>query len=542
MKMMKKYMLMVGELLLLLGTFMAVASLLNKVIVSNSDGFGDYFINNVPVWITVMFIITALLVMVIFQIKKRIVKENYVSIWSMSKFKKISRVDVAVLTLIGVFSALLFMSLIKITYIAETFPDYNEYMTLFMKSDTFIMVIVGVCIVGPLFEEVFFRGVLFNIMRKAVPFIVALLLQAILYGFAQPSPSIQITAFFLAIMYGLLYIRLQSIWATIWTGVVLNTFLFVSMKVGLLDMFTDFADPILWIMSGLCLYFILSLLVSVWRNHDKVGHLKMVGGLALWSFLFVASYFPFLSFWNNKIMAIESISTWLGANNVIGFVIFDAATFAIFFIVMKLIHKKNLIVVSNFSKITPKVIINISILGVAMGVWVQAFFKIPYFHDNFPQFEQLFEYLTTASIPIFIIFLFVHSFYKEIFFRALVFNVLRTVQPISVSILITGVIYGGLFFLWDIPMTIYALAGALIFGLMFEWYKSIWAPIVNELFLFGTYFVMRKLDFPYSTGMIWLLVGCSVVVLYMMYILFKNREVEVKKVESPVKGRMEYTA
>jgi membrane protease YdiL (CAAX protease family) len=536
MMMMKKYASMAGEVLLLFGIFVGVAMVLNNVIVPNSGRFEQYLIDNVPIWITIMFTITAALILLVFRIKRSIVKEKYVSIWSLSKFKKMKGVDIGATTIIGIFTALLFMSMIKVSFIANTFPDYNEYMTLFMKSDTFLMVIVGVCIVGPLFEEIFFRGILLNIMRRTIPFAVAIWIQAILYGIAQPSMSIQVTGFFLAIMYALIYYRLQTIWATIWTGIVLNTFLFVSMKVGLIDLFGDFADSVLLLMAGLCLFVVLALLVSIWKGNDKLGHLKMVGGLVLWPFIFVVCYFPFLNYWNNDIMAIESISFWLGNNNVIGFVLFDVATFAIFFLVMKLIHKKNLIVVSNFSKITRKVIINISILGVGMGIWVQAFFKIPYFHDNYPQFEQLFEYLTTASLPIFILFLFVHSFYKEIFFRALVFNVLRTVQPITVSILITGVIYGGLFFLWDIPMTIYALAGALIFGLMFEWYKSIWAPIVNELFLFGTYFIMRKLDFPYSAGMIWLLAGATIVVLYMMYILFKNREIERKNTAKDEEG------
>lgn len=531
---MKKVMFMLGEVLLLLGLFMAVAGVLDAVINANSEGFGNYFMNNVPMWVTVMFAITAVVVLLVFQIKKLLVKERYVSIWQMSRFRKVSKVDVAMLTLIGTFAALLFMSVIQISYIADSFPDFANYFDLFMKSDTFVMVIIGVCIVGPLFEEVFFRGVLFNRMREAVPFIVALLLQAVIYGFAQPNPSIQITAFFLAVMYGLLYHKLQSIWSTIWTAFVINTILFVSKKFGFLELMASFTDSVLFLMAVLCLFVTIALIVSVWKGHEKVGHLKMVGGLFLWSFIFVAAYFPFLGYWNNQIMAIESISGWLGDNNVIGFVIFDLATFAIFFLAMKAIHKKNLIVVSNFSRINRKVMVMIAILGVGMGVWVQAFFKIPYFHDSFPQFEQLFEYLTTASIPIFILFLFVHSAYKEIFFRALVYNVLRTVQPIASSILITGIIYGGLFFLWDIPMTIYALAGALIFGLMFEWFKTIWAPIVNELFLFGTYFVIRKLDMPYSSTMVWLLVVSSVLVLSMMVVLYRMRETASNKPSAPI--------
>lgn len=532
---MKKVSAMLGEVLLLLGLFMGVAYAHNVLLVPNSGAYGDYLERNLPIWISIMFAITAAVVLLVFRIKRQIVKDRYVSIWKMSGFGPISRIDFAMITIIGIFAALLFMSIISISSVAEAFPDFDEYLKLFMKSDSFIMVIVGVCIVGPLFEEVFFRGILFNLMRRTVPFTVALLLQAAIYGYAQPNPSIQVTAVFLAIMYGLLYTKLKTVWATIWTAFVINTVLFCSEKFGLLKSFATFTDAVLLMMAMLCLFATIVLTVSVWRGHDKLGHLKMIGGLLLWPFIFVVTYFPFLNLWNNTIMNIDSINGWLGNNNVVGFVLFDSATFVIFFYAMKLIHKKNLIVVSNFSRIDRKILLLIALLGVGMGVWVQAFFKIPYFHDNYPQFEQLFEYLTTASIPIFLLFLFIHSAYKEIFFRALTYNVLRSVQPVSVSIVVTGIIYGGLFFAWDLPMTIYACAGALVFGLMFEWFKTIWAPIVNELFLFGAYFVMRKLNMPYSTGMVWLLAVSSVIIIAIMVVLYRMRE--TGKVSTPAGER-----
>jgi hypothetical protein len=42
--------------------------------------------------------------------------------------------------------------------------------------------------------------------------------------------------------------------------------------------------------------------------------------------------------------------------------------------------------------------------------------------------------------------------------------------------------------------------------------------------LFGTYFVMRKLDMPYSSGMVWLLSISSVLVIAMMVVLYRMRE------------------
>jgi membrane protease YdiL (CAAX protease family) len=237
--------------------------------------------------------------------------------------------------------------------------------------------------------------------------------------------------------------------------------------------------------------------------------------------------------WNNKIMGITAISGWLGQNNVIGFVFFDTVSIAVYFAVMKWVHKRNLFKVSNFSKISPMAGVWIAVLGVAMGVWVQCFFTIPYFAERFPQFQQLFDYMTTAVLPVFLVFLFMHSIYKEIYFRALIYNVLRPAYSIPVSIAVTGVIYGGLFFNWDLPLTIYASAGALIFGLLFEWYRSIWAPIVNEIVLFGTYFVMKKMAFTYSFGIAAALAVSSAVILAVMYGLWKYREAELMGPAAP---------
>lgn len=523
---MKKILLMLVEVIVLLGLFEGVAEVLNSAIVPHSGAFGDYLMHNVPLWITIMFALTAAVMLLYFRIKKSVLKDKYVSIWQMSGFSRIGGTDLAMLTLIGVFAAIAFLSVIRLSFVADATSDFDDYLNMFMNSDSFVMVIVGVCIVGPLFEEVFFRGILFNLMRRRIPYVVALILQALLYGYAQPNFSIQITAVFLALLYGLIYTKVRTVWATVWTAFVINTILFGSQKLGVMDMLDTFKDSVLFLMALLSLLAAAALLVSLWRNDGKgkLGRIQMIGGLALWPFIFVICYFPFLYYWNNHLMNVKSISGWLGNNNVIGFVVFDAITFAIYFYAMKGIHKQNLIVVSNFSRIDRKVMGMIAILGVGMGVWVQAFFKIPYFHREFPQFEQLFVYLTTASIPVFILFLLVHSAYKEVFFRALIYNVLRRVQPVWFSILITGIIYGGLFFQWDVPMTVYALAGALIFGLMFEWFRTIWAPIVNELFLFGTYYVIRKLGMPYSATMIWLLAASSVLVIVMMIVLYRMRE------------------
>ncbi|WP_185897168.1 type II CAAX endopeptidase family protein [Paenibacillus zeisoli] len=532
MKTFKTYFFTLGEVILLAGIFLAVAVLHNYVLVPNSGSYGQYLMHNLPLWISIMFAIDAVLLTIYFLIKKSILKDRYVKVSQLCNFSRLKGKDFLISTYVAIAAGLLFVCLLKLPFVKANFPDMQDYINLFMNSDSFILTLLGLAVIGPLFEEIFFRGILFSMMRGKLPFLVALLVQAVIYGYCQPSSSIQVTGFFLAIMYGIMYTKMKTILSTIWTGVLLNAFIFTSKQIGLHEVIEGFSPSTLLIIIALCLFVIVSSLIVLGQEERKLPYIKVIGNLLLWTGLYVVIYYPILFIWNNHIMSIASISGWLGENNVLGFIFFDTISLAVFYVVMRLIHKKSLIVECNFSAIPPRAGIVMGILGAAMGVWVQCFFKIPYFADNFPQFQQLFDYLTTASLPVFIAFLILHSMYKEVYFRALIYNVLRPAFSVPMSIIVTGIIYGGLFFNWDIPLTIYASAGALIFGLLFEWYRSIWAPIINEIVLFGTYFVMKKLQLTFSAGIVIAMVASSVVIIYTMYWLWKRREIDQENANS----------
>ncbi len=530
---MKKYVLMTGEVALLLAIFLLVSVIHNDVIVPHSGAYGKFLGKNVPIWISIMFAVTALLIAIYFQIKKRIVKDRYEGIIAMSNFRRLGRQDVLLTALAGLFTGLFFICMIRVSFVADHFPDFKDYIAMFMKSQSFVMVIIGLGVIGPLFEEVFFRGILFNIMRKKIPFIAALLLQAVFYGYCQPNPSIQVISFFLAIMYGILYYRLKSIWSTLIAAAVMNTFIFVAKKTGLLDQLgTTVPDPILLFISGICLFFMIILLLAAWKKESKTNYLLTIGNLFLWVIVYSLVYYPFIfGVWNAGVMHISSIRHWLGQNNVIGFIPYDLLAFAAYFYVMKAVHKKNLITVSNFTRLPLKNGLFVAILGILMGVWVQCVFLIPHMNEAFPQFDQLTVYLTTAILPVYLAFLVIHSIYKEIFFRAMIYNVLRSSLPVWISTLMTGIIYGGLFFNWDVLLTAYACLGALIFSLLFEWCKSIWAPIINEFFVFAAYYAIKQMHLVYGPGVIWTIVFSTLGVLYLMYYIWRNRDTRPGKAD-----------
>ncbi|NDI34046.1 CPBP family intramembrane glutamic endopeptidase [Chengkuizengella sediminis] len=214
--------------------------------------------------------------------------------------------------------------------------------------------------------------------------------------------------------------------------------------------------------------------------------------------------------------------------------IHDLIALPIYFLMIYLMHKKSLFKVSQFVKATNKTMALCLLLGISMGTWVMSFLQIPLIKNSYPQFDELFDFLITGNVVFIILFIALHSVYKEIFFRGMVFNQLRSVLSLPLAIFVNGLIYGYLFFYWDIMLTIYGMLGAIIFNLVYIWYESIWATITIEFSLFTSYFIFREMNYEFSWISISLNVISSIVLLGTMYILWKQRKTVLSK--NQVKG------
>jgi membrane protease YdiL (CAAX protease family) len=90
--------------------------------------------------------------------------------------------------------------------------------------------------------------------------------------------------------------------------------------------------------------------------------------------------------------------------------------------------------------------------------------------------------------------------------------------------IITGILYGILFFSGDLPLTLYGTAGAVIFGMLYIWHRSIWITIVNEYVLFSTYYLIRnQFGLPEGIGLYVLLIASSIGILVLLYALWRIR-------------------
>ncbi|NDI36674.1 CPBP family intramembrane glutamic endopeptidase [Chengkuizengella sediminis] len=205
-------------------------------------------------------------------------------------------------------------------------------------------------------------------------------------------------------------------------------------------------------------------------------------------------------------------------------ILHDVIALPIYFIIIYFMHKKSLFQISQFVKIKKKTAALCLLLGVSMGTWVMSITQIPYIKDSFPIFQTLFKFLLSGNAILVIFFVALHAIYKEIFFRGMIFNQLRSVLWLPLAIVINGLIYGYLFFQWDIILTIYGMLGAIIFNLVFIWYESIWATIAIEFSLFATYFILREMNYEYGWTSITLIFVSSIVLIGTMVALWKQRQ------------------
>jgi membrane protease YdiL (CAAX protease family) len=256
-------------------------------------------------------------------------------------------------------------------------------------------------------------------------------------------------------------------------------------------------------------------------------NLKMIGCIliyiAMYYIILRISVYPIVSLVKHS----PSFKAWASNNTSIVVIVNDVLGLIAFVPLVALLKKQSLIKRCNFSKINITAGIIIALMGLASGIFTASIFKLPALAEKFTDINTLLELIGNRStLPIFLLFVIIGSIYKEVLYRGLIFNELKDNMPVSLAILIQGLIYGLLFFNLNIPMTVYGLLGAIIFALLYIWYGSMWAPIIAQIGSTGGIFVLSKFTGKYTnTGLIFIICISLVITLAGIYVLcvYKNK-------------------
>lgn len=106
-------------------------------------------------------------------------------------------------------------------YFKDTFEEYAETIEILINGDGFVVLLLLV-FVAPVAEELIFRGMVLHKASRSVPFWVANLFQAVLFGIYHWNIIQSIYAALLGYLLGMVYYKFKTIYASIFLHMMFN--------------------------------------------------------------------------------------------------------------------------------------------------------------------------------------------------------------------------------------------------------------------------------------------------------------------------------
>ena len=156
-------------------------------------------------------LVAFMLLWLIFVIRKK-------SIFSFISLRKIGFKETGIIVAAGVSLNFLvhyiMQYMVSATALKDHMADFEKLIKPLMDG-SFIGVVFTVGIVAPVFEEILFRGLIYNELRKSMPAWVSVLLQAVAFAIFHGNWVQGVYTVVIGIVFALVYIWLKSIWAAI---------------------------------------------------------------------------------------------------------------------------------------------------------------------------------------------------------------------------------------------------------------------------------------------------------------------------------------
>lgn len=167
-------------------------------------------------------IITLILIFLIFlkinykikhNIKEVLIKEYF----NIKKIPKEEYFNIIILT-IGLTILMMFLTNILTNF----FPSYNDVSNkLSTLKESVILLITGIILI-PIWEEIFFRGIIFGYLRKNYNIKISIIVQALIFGFVHLNFVQGIYAFISGIVFALVYLYSNSMLGNITMHIIYN--------------------------------------------------------------------------------------------------------------------------------------------------------------------------------------------------------------------------------------------------------------------------------------------------------------------------------
>lgn len=132
----------------------------------------------------------------------------------------------------------------EIDFLAPIFERY-EMLAQMITGGGFVMSLLTVGIIGPIFEEILFRGLIFGELRKITKVRTALFIQAVLFGVYHLNIIQSSYAFVIGILLGFVYYRSNSIVAPVLVHATINSSTVILSQLSLGSTLDDWTGAII---------------------------------------------------------------------------------------------------------------------------------------------------------------------------------------------------------------------------------------------------------------------------------------------------------
>jgi uncharacterized protein len=231
---MKKYSRMIGNILvyggvyiglqffvsfMFLATYSFVGAFINGSVSDNIISMESqaFLAQNINIILITSTIISLIIYIAIFRYKNQ-------DFFKFCGFSKISVKNILLIILMGIGMNIMVDSILSYFPIEEIFPEYKDVVeSLVGGGQSSIIILLSVGILIPIFEEMLFRGLIFNELRKGSHIIFAIITQAVLFGIFHGNILQGIYASILGVILALVYLWTGSLWASVVAHVIFNT-------------------------------------------------------------------------------------------------------------------------------------------------------------------------------------------------------------------------------------------------------------------------------------------------------------------------------
>jgi len=224
---MKKYLKMIGNILLYMFLYLTVTCVVNLVLVllvKNKDIL--HWIRHNPSVLVIMINIPTLLV---YRLAAKLRKQDFILKYHFNSF---NYKYFYLIALIGISLGGFSVSFLRIQFIKENFITLDNLLKSIVAGDNLIIILLGTITMGSILEEVLFRGLIFEELKKNTNIILATIVQALLLGVFTFNISVTLYAGIGGVLFAIIYILFKSIWAAIFTHMISSTVLLVLSRWG----------------------------------------------------------------------------------------------------------------------------------------------------------------------------------------------------------------------------------------------------------------------------------------------------------------------